>query len=109
MPGVKLLAYPRLNGMDDIVSRHRRRGSVVVWERFRRKCLHRFHAMSDDDRTELHRGNPFVSRAENRLPGFTHLGEAARWISPSAIRGVTAILRATNTSGTATDDCENYC
>ena len=74
MPRAKLLAYPRCNGMDDIVSRRRLRSSVVVRERFRRKCLHSFHAVSDDDRTELHCGNPFVSRAENRLPGSNSPG-----------------------------------
>ena len=34
MPGAKLLACPRCDGIDNIVSRHRRRGSIVVRERF---------------------------------------------------------------------------
>ena len=61
MPGAKLLACPRCDGIDNIVSRRRRRGSVVVRERFCRKCRRRFHTVSGDGLVELHGGNLVVT------------------------------------------------
>ena len=76
MPGAKLLACPRCDGIDNIVSRHRRRGSIVVRERFCRKCRRRFHTVSGDGLVELHCGNPFVSRVRTGDRASARRGKA---------------------------------
>ena len=74
MPGTKPLACPRCQATNNIVSRHRRKGGKVVRERYCRQCRRRFYTESDDGPTELHCGNPFVSRARAGDRTLSHAG-----------------------------------
>jgi hypothetical protein len=76
MPGAKLPAGPRCDGIDNIVSGHRRRGSVVVRERFCRRLRRRFHTVSGDGLAELHCGNPLASRARTGERASVRWGNA---------------------------------
>ena len=80
----------------------------MVRERYCRQCRRRFYTESDDGPTELHCGNPFVSRARTGYPAVSHAGQVAQRMKPPARRGATASPNSNHPSGKAKDDCETY-